>query len=298
MVKNKFLGNGFYLSIIAFVLLMSIASVSDLKISNLVINYNSWFAILFQVIGELPLYLIFVIAGEFAMGYALRIKKHDQCFSLALFVAGFSLSLWQLKLCINEIYVYIDSASNNLNHGLPVGLASTINDTSAHSSGIATLLICLVIWGVITLVMQSLIEKMSEQKVKKLLLISVFASATAWFALEANLALKDTWGRYRPYEIGKSAEHFTNWFQINGKTGHKSFPSGHTMAATLAIVGSWFVADKYRKATFYCGLGWAILVGFSRLIIGAHFMSDITFSFFLTLLIIFTMNRILKIYLK
>lgn len=108
--------------------------------------------------------------------------------------------------------------------------------------------------------------------------IAILASLTVWFALEVNLTLKDLWGRYRPYELTSGNHEFTNWLTINGVNGHKSFPSGHTMAATLCIVFMVRFNNK-RKSFFIGGIVYGVVIAISRVIVGAHFFSDVTFSF-------------------
>ena len=60
-----------------------------------------------------------------------------------------------------------------------------------------------------------------------------------------------------------------------------SFPSGHTMAATvfygmLAAFAVWTWRDWRRRALAICGAGLMILlVAFTRLYLGAHYLSDV-----------------------
>ena len=61
----------------------------------------------------------------------------------------------------------------------------------------------------------------------------------------------------------------------------KSFPSGHTACAITALVFSTLplIADKkspLSKIIFIFGFIFAVIVGFSRLIMGAHFLTDVT----------------------
>ncbi|KRL04143.1 phosphatase PAP2 family protein [Liquorilactobacillus oeni] len=285
--KKKF----FSVSAVICVVLLFIAAFGDLAISNTVINYNSIFGTIFQTFGEFPVYCIFVLCGEIAMAYALR-HREELLFSSILFIGGLSLSLWQVKQYLNEIESYAISALNNIHSGRSMGLANSDAATAKLATGTAIIL-WLVVYAVFTILVQYWMSKKNNEQLNRYLIVAIFASLTVWFALEVNLTLKDVWGRVRPYELSSSQKDFTPWFHPNGINGHKSFPSGHTMAGTLCIVFSWFATQpQWHKRLWITGIIYGILLAISRVIIGAHFFSDVTFSFFLTAMIIFVMREL------
>ncbi|SUP59475.1 Uncharacterised protein [Weissella viridescens] len=53
----------------------------------------------------------------------------------------------------------------------------------------------------VTLLLQYWLYHKTAQQIKQLLIVSVFASLTVLLAYEANIALKQAWGRVRPYEL-------------------------------------------------------------------------------------------------
>lgn len=88
--------------------------------------------------------------------------------------------------------------------------------------------------------------------------------------------LKDATKRVRPAAIPGSRNYYDSWFESSGSflRGNGSFPSGHTIAAfSVATV----VARRYRNHRWipYAAYGMAALVGFSRLSLSAHFLSDV-----------------------
>lgn len=270
--------------------LLILALFADLPISNAVINYNSLFGTLFQTFGEFAVYLIFVLCGQIAMAYASR-HLDEPLFAGGLFLGGLGLSAWQLKQYLNEIASYALTALHNSHVGKPIGLANSDAATAALPVGQA-LALWLVIYLLITTLCQYWLHQQDNQQLTKYLIVAIFASLTVWFALEVNLALKDFWGRVRPYELNHSQNNFTVWTHPNGVNGHKSFPSGHAMAGTLSILFSWFaVKPKTKKILWIAGVVYAITLAISRIIIGAHFLSDVTFSFLLTAAIIFVMSE-------
>ena len=88
--------------------------------------------------------------------------------------------------------------------------------------------------------------------------------------------LKDATKRVRPAAIPQHANFSDSWFESSGSflRGHGSFPSGHTIAAfSIATV----IARRYGNHRWvpYAAYGTAALVGFSRLSLSAHFLSDV-----------------------
>lgn len=89
-------------------------------------------------------------------------------------------------------------------------------------------------------------------------------------------AIKDATRRVRPAGFPPSADFHDSWFESPGSylRGRGSFPSGHTIAAfSVATV----VARRYDKHRWIpvAAYGLAAAVGFSRLTLSAHFLSDV-----------------------
>ena len=96
-------------------------------------------------------------------------------------------------------------------------------------------------------------------------------------------AMKNLWGRVRFRDLlsADSFDGFSPWFVINGKNGNKSFPSGHTAGAGMSYLLMLLpFADKrrakYRAAYFWCPFVYTSAVAFTRLVMGAHYLSDVT----------------------
>lgn len=86
-------------------------------------------------------------------------------------------------------------------------------------------------------------------------------------ALITNLALKHLVGRSRPWLV---------WEELTPLVWEKdpnSFPSAHTCAA-FAAGGTWARYTKKRWLKMIC-IGQAVLIGFSRMYVGVHFLSDV-----------------------
>lgn len=88
--------------------------------------------------------------------------------------------------------------------------------------------------------------------------------------------LKDATNRVRPAAIPAAGNFSDSWFESSGSRlrGSGSFPSGHSIAAfSIATV----VARRYGNHRWvpYAAYGMAALVGFSRLSLSSHFLSDV-----------------------
>jgi membrane-associated phospholipid phosphatase len=88
--------------------------------------------------------------------------------------------------------------------------------------------------------------------------------------------LKDATKRVRPVAFPAQGNLYDSWFESRGSflRGNGSFPSGHSIAAfSVATV----IARRYGNHRWipYAAYGVAALVGFSRLSLSAHFLSDV-----------------------
>lgn len=78
----------------------------------------------------------------------------------------------------------------------------------------------------------------------------------------------------------------------------KSFPSGHTGCATCALLLAALplLSDRLKgKETMllWIGVAFTIVVAFSRIIMGAHFLTDVTVGMSVTVLVISILMNIL-----
>jgi membrane-associated phospholipid phosphatase len=103
-----------------------------------------------------------------------------------------------------------------------------------------------------------------SKKWTRIFLAMVIALAIAGLA---GRAIKITTGRARP---SVKAEHVWNGLRVSGSKYH-SFPSGHVDAS----VGFFAVLLFARRRIGLACLPIPILIGFSRLYLGAHYLSDV-----------------------
>jgi lipid A 4'-phosphatase len=112
-------------------------------------------------------------------------------------------------------------------------------------------------------------------------------------AIVVNAVFKDHWDRARPRQIQEfgGEKIFTPaWVVSNQCDRNCSFTSGHA-AAGFSFVVLHFVVRGRRW--LWLGLLAGGLIGAARIAVGAHFLSDIVFSFFLVYLTAALVARIL-----
>lgn len=116
---------------------------------------------------------------------------------------------------------------------------------------------------------------------------------TTFFAMMVVEGIKPIFGRVRFRSMQDDFDLFTRWYQINGEKylpvvpemdEAKSFPSGHSMWAgsTLSLSFLMMVHPKWqsKEKTVFLGLiCYAAVLMFSRMMQGAHFLSDVTVGF-------------------
>ena len=121
-------------------------------------------------------------------------------------------------------------------------------------------------------------------------------------AIILNVIVKPLWSRprMRVIEVTQGLE-FQPWWVIGNpdkwtyiaagviKDGFKSFASGHTAHAAIGLMLAGLPAAAFKeKPSRRCVIFWAAavvaaLVAFGRIVIGAHFLSDVSCGFALVL---------------
>lgn len=249
----------------AGLLALLIFTFSDLQISQVLFTKNLY-GKFFEVVGEIP--FVFLTLFGCCLLFRFRPKKNliinigSGIFS-GVFIAMFTLmggfmTLNYLSENLGEVPSIVGVLIGALLLGAAIFCASKTPKESAHKA---------VTYGIIALCYFMLV-------------IIVMNS------------LKATWGRMRIREMVDPIAQFTPWYVITNRGGfdnmYASFPSGHSMnsaAIILALLLPSFVPalagkDKIIKIITYA---WMCLVGSSRVVMGAHFASDVVVGIMLSL---------------
>lgn len=279
--------------------LLVVAGLWDKQISQLVMDQGSIYGTIFQNYGLIfPAIIVFMASQVFLV--AIWRSQNGQftkgLISGLLLVIGF----YQIRQAVNIALYYTVTSMANLQQGLPIGAAN--NDGSGQLQlpswyGPVSWLGSLVLMGLAFYMCQQWLKEKNQMELRRLVLVA-FGGVVAVYAASTMVdTMKNLWGRFRPYEMEADWSNFTSWFSINGVNGHKSFPSGHSQMGWMALYLPLFIApvktDKRQKWTIFAIL-FGTLMAFSRVRIGAHFLSDVTVGSAISILVIFAVARLMN----
>ena len=133
----------------------------------------------------------------------------------------------------------------------------------------------------------SKVDKESLFKIRDIAFMYLIVS-TASFVMVSGI--KYVWGRVRFRALSNDYSEYTNFLTINGLTNglidtdYRSFPSGHTNAASciliLSLIPARYSSKKWIKylVLVLCCL-YVLTVAISRICVKAHYASDVLFGF-------------------
>lgn len=187
---------------------------------------------------------------------------------------------------------------NNIKTHQALGAANnSIGATATYSFGLEALF-TFIILVIGTFLIYKWLSKKTYEELSQLIIVAIAGIAVVYVSNSIVNTMKVNWGRFRPYEIKEIVSStkgtFTNWWHLNGATGHQSFPSGHTIAAAAALFLPFFADRKNlkgQKILAYSGLIFTLLMMAARVRIGAHFLSDTTMSLIIAALVTFVATK-------
>jgi membrane-associated phospholipid phosphatase len=240
------------LIIIVWVILAVVFGMYDLQISIAVVNETSNWGNFGADYGEVPGYgLIAIALATYIGGYIPNVKKQK--------------ILGGIGVIVGIIFLVL---------GL---LNSDVTDTSLGT----TLILGLVFYVILTW------NKDWKDYRKISSLISILAILNPLLFVQV---IKLFWGRVRFRDLSPSHVEFTPWFIPNGFTDNYSFPSGHAAMGwmflpLLVLVKGKKWSNPVKIITYVLVFGWGIFIALSRVIVGAHYASDVIFSTFFAMMI-------------
>lgn len=250
-----------------FLIAVTISTIYDLNINIMLNNKDSTFAYIFKVFAEIPAFILLPFCTNiFAISLFKTRKALNIIFSTLLSVM--SVVFW---------YVTLDKFL----------FAEFLSDTSS----LIVLLISIFL-SYFSLYLMSFIKENTFKKLLKLALL-IFISIVVT-ALITHI-IKLIFGRVRFRDLDENYANFTNWYIINGYTGNKSFVSGHTSAAGTMFILNYlpnyfYKTTKLKPLFMFISFFYVAISGLSRIIIGAHYLSDVLFGALLSYMVIHLTN--------
>lgn len=285
MKKELSLKNKTLISVILFVIvfagLLTVATLYDFQISKILTknalpsgNYfsSNGFGLFFEAIGSAPIWIMSAIAGCIFFWCAVRNNKKFISVIMAILVFG------AIYLFVSDIFNYIGEHMGNEDFmkKLYVMLLEAV--------------LALIISGLLILEWGHILPETNKKLFKWgfVILLSV-ASYLIITIIKAPVGRM----RYRSMNATGDFSGYTAWYVINGKRtieglpndSCKSFPSGHTFGAGIiyTLLCLPYLLEKFNKkgvkvALWIITISYTGIVAISRIIVGAHYMSDVLFG--------------------
>jgi len=233
--------------IIVWIILAIIFGFTDLEISKTVVDENSAWGIFGRDYGEAPGYGLIAIAIATLIGSFNKDIKKQKIPAYVIVAIGFILFI--LGFVFDSEDLILDGGS---------------------------IFICLILFLIFTFNR----DWQNYRKISAIITILVVLNPLLFVQITKVLC-----GRIRFRDlIVPGYTDYTPWFLPPGPTSSgRSFPSGHTSMSfmflpLMIIVKDRKLKDPIRIITTILVLGWAIFVGLSRIVVGAHYASDVLFS--------------------
>lgn len=236
---------------------------SDLWISMSIYNPNLDWAILLEKYGEIPGLIVALIGIHI---YIVTIKASSNI--KTILITGFLLTVGSL------VTIYI----------LWLGALGISNQTIFFNSN-RNIFFLIAIFS--NILISYLFRKRYKFSKKSVLFSRISFKMFFYGNIIFVFLLKILWGRIRFRDLSQDYSDFTTWYIPNGINGNQSFPSGHAAMGFMLLALFIFLGNKSLLIRIILkGLifSWAIAVSISRVVIGAHYTSDIVFGSFIMII--------------
>ena len=264
------------IALVVFAAALVFAGVYDLDISLAVADPMSVFGRLLEILGEPP--AILFTAFNCALIAARFLKKPEKKRKYYALTALACVGMVGTSFyTVHATFKYAFAWSADIN-GTELIIPGWVKPVSV--------LICVVI-SAIMLVIAMRMKRETLDKIFDTACRCVFVGVTTFVVI---WLFKLVWGRIRFRSMDGDYSLFTRWFIPQGFTGNYSFPSGHTSNAAVIFTSTYylrFTGKKYLKPVMYsCLTVWLVTVALSRVLVGAHFLSDVLCGMAITLTIV------------
>lgn len=273
MKRNKFLL--FFPVALIWLAALVFAGFFDLDISLSVANPMSVFGRLLEIIGEIPAILFASFnCSLIAVCLLKRGTNGRDRLLAALSIIGMVGTAYYTT---NATFGYIRDWQKDLDKGF-------IGDALKFT-------LVLLIAALISALFLFIAFRIKHERLEEFLIPAAHCVEAAIITLIVIWCFKLGWGRVRFRQLEDFSQ-FTPFYHPNGYNGYYSFPSGHTANATVILTITYyfgFLKGRAKKLTplFHTLLGfWIVIVALSRVMVGAHYLSDVLCGLAITAVIV------------
>ena len=254
-----------------------VGSFLDLQINQAIFSNGNMFGIIMAAFGTLPCYATLAFLGGGLFGSTM--KRKDLHIALRVLCYVIAVGCYGISIYLGSKDIPSVNGFNNEKLRIPALLASAV-----IFAGIAYLgfRVCF---------------KQDKKELWALSLVMIFVFAIGLVPVSYFIKMFIHRPRFR-YVVNSGEIPFHNWWEtckdykqyknrdlelyghVITKEEFKSFPSGHSgSAAILMMILPYFTVffNKLKGKEvmlFYIGFAWALLMMFSRMLVGAHYLSD------------------------
>ncbi len=249
--------NGLVVFLISlWIFLAVIFGIFDLEISKNLVNQNSGWTQFLQDYGMIPGLLV-ILSGVYIYYSFIKTKSY----------------VWSY---IQKVVFFL--VSSGLIFHLLVQLLGSIATNHLIIFVIISFAISIIIFIALHL-------KNQVQSALVIIYAKVVVAVAFWGYVICIQGVKYFWGRVRFRELDTAFSQFTPWYLPQGFTGYDSFPSGHAAMGWVLLTLLILLSNKkewVKNLVFVLIFIWGVILASSRVVIGAHFASDVLFgSFFI-----------------
>ncbi len=277
--------------IIASIILICLilASFFDLQIATVVFSKNNGFGLFMAASGTLPGYIGLSFFGGLLLILELNNKKHHPIIRYSLMILGFITFALSFYLQAGEII-----SENSYNYPKLTWLGYLISFPFTAGGFVLGILLG---------------KKVKTPYAWVVVLLVLLVCAVA--LVPGVTLLKNIFNRPR-FRTSIEHDYFQAWWDPLsksdrtffmkqwgvGKEEFKSFPSGHTCCAAITMCMVVFLPcifpqlEKYHVPMFYGAFIWTVFIGFTRMLVGAHYLSDVAMGALILVICLYIGNEI------
>ena len=282
-----------YILLGVFLIGFIVGSFVDLQLSTSIFYRDNAFGLTISAIGTIPGYMILAVLGGgfFALGLH---KNYKVAYKVVLYVIAVACVGVAIFFSGREFF-----GPNGFEDAAPKWIGYLITTPIAGGCGFLGYVLTKksntpylwLIFGIVAFfIFMSLVPGVTL--LKAIFHRPRFRTLSTVEAQVAGLEFHNWWQRCSDYK---------NYMSLLNVTSEefKSFPSGHAGASAVFVLGISVLPlldKKYEKLQiplFYAGFAWVLFVSFTRILVGAHFLSDVSMGAMLTTIFMLINNEVL-----